>query len=78
MVPASGEHAGLALQFASAPVASELTGPWLTPDETTLFLAVQHPGEGSTPEKPSSRWPDRKGEPRPSVVAIHRVRGSAI
>jgi secreted PhoX family phosphatase len=78
MVPTSGDNAGLAFQFASAPIASELTGPWLTPDETTLFLSVQHPGEGSTREKPSSRWPDGKGEPRPSVVEIRRVRGARI
>jgi secreted PhoX family phosphatase len=78
MVPTSGEHAGIAFQFASGPVACELTGPWLTPDETTLFLSVQHPGEDSTPEAPSSRWPDGKGAPRPSVVAIRRRRGAAI
>ncbi len=78
MVPTSGEHAGIAFQFASGPVGCELTGPWLSPDETTLFLAVQHPGESSTREKPSSRWPDGKGEPRPTVVAIHRLRSAAI
>jgi hypothetical protein len=78
MVPTSGEHAGIAFQFASGPVACELTGPWLTPDETTLFLAVQHPGEGSTPAAPSSRWPDGKGVPRPSVVAIRRLGRATI
>ena len=50
-----------------------MTGPCFTPDETTLFLSVQHPGEGSKDaKKPTSMWPHRKGDtmPRPSVVAI--------
>jgi hypothetical protein len=78
MVPTTGQNAGVAFQFASAPLGSELTGPWLSPDETTLFLSVQHPGEGSTPEKPSSHWPDGAGAPRPSCVAIRRVRGDLV
>ena len=60
-------------QFASAPVEAEMTGPCFTPDETTLFLAVQHPGETTKDAKnPTSMWPHRKGDtmPRPSVVAI--------
>lgn len=76
MVPTSGEDAGIAFQFASAPVAAELAGPWISPDETTLFLAVQHPGETSTDAgEPTSRWPDGEGPPRPSCVAIRRRRG---
>jgi uncharacterized protein len=67
------DEVGEAFQFASGPVEAEMTGPCFTPDETTLFLAVQHPGEG-TPDasKPTSMWPHRKGDkmPRPSVVAI--------
>jgi len=45
-------------------------GPELTPDERTLFCAVQHPSEGSTLESPSSNWPDRTSPPRPSLVTI--------
>ena len=44
-IPTSGPHAGSAFQFASGPCECELTGPSWTPDEQTLFLAVQHPGE---------------------------------
>ena len=67
------DEVGEAFQFASAPKEAEMTGPCFTPDETTLFLSVQHPGEETEDIKnPTSMWPHRKGDtmPRPSVVAI--------
>jgi uncharacterized protein len=73
VIPTVGQNVGEAYQFASAPVESELTGPCFTPDETTLFLSVQHPGEETKDiNKPTSMWPHRKGDkiPRPGVVAI--------
>jgi uncharacterized protein len=68
-----GPDAGKAYQFASGPVEAELTGPFWTPDGTTLFLAVQHPGEESTSlDQLTSHWPNLNGDPlpRPGVVAI--------
>ncbi|MFB9327296.1 PhoX family phosphatase [Paenibacillus aurantiacus] len=73
VIPTSGSAKGKALQFASAPVESELTGPFFTPDESTLFLSVQHPGENTTDlSKPTSLWPHRSGDKiaRCGVVAI--------
>lgn len=73
VIPTYGEHAGEAYQFASAPMEAELTGPWFTPDESTLFLSVQHPGEETEDlSQPTSMWPHRPGDsiPRPGVVAI--------
>jgi uncharacterized protein len=71
VVPTSGESAGDAFQFASGPVECELTGPCFSPDGSTLFLSVQHPGEMSlTADAPTSRWPDGKGVPKPAVVAV--------
>jgi uncharacterized protein len=67
------DEVGEAYQFASGPVEAEMTGLCFTTDETTLFLAVQHPGEGTKDvNNPTSMWPHRKGDtiPRPSVVAI--------
>lgn len=73
VIPSVGPAKGQALQFASAPKDAELTGPWFTPDERTLFLAVQHPGEETEDAaNPTSMWPHRPGDnqPRPAVVAI--------
>lgn len=44
VIPTSGEHAGEAFQFASAPVEAEMTGPWFTPDESTLCFIVVRSG----------------------------------
>jgi secreted PhoX family phosphatase len=67
------DEVGEAYQFASAPKEAEMTGPSFTPDETTLFLSVQHPGEETENiNNPASMWPHRTGDniPRPAVVAI--------
>ena len=40
-----GSQAGEAKMFAYGPMECELTGPFFTPDGTTLFIAAQHPGE---------------------------------
>jgi secreted PhoX family phosphatase len=45
MVPTSGPNRGIGFRFANGPVECEITGPYFTPDEETLFVNVQHPGE---------------------------------
>lgn len=72
MIPTSGINKGKVYQFASGPRGSEMCGGNFTPDESTMFLSIQHPGEDSTDiENPTSRWPDYGKElPKPAVIAI--------
>jgi len=69
-VPVTGRQRGNLQQFFSTVAGSEVCGPEFTPDNRSLFLAIQHPGEGGTFEEPISTWPDRVGLPRPSVIYI--------
>jgi hypothetical protein len=77
--------------FFRAPVGAEMCGPCFTPDQETLFLAVQHPGTDGTDRykgferassfaDPATRWPDFDPNmpPRPSVLAITKVGGGQI
>ncbi|MDR5708671.1 MAG: DUF839 domain-containing protein, partial [Armatimonadota bacterium] len=58
VTPVSGPERGRVRQFLSGPIGCEVCGPEFTPDFRTLFVAIQHPGEGSTLQQASSRWPD--------------------
>ena len=84
-VETEGERRGTAHHFFRCPVGAELCGPFFTPDDETLFLAVQHPGEAenrknASYDKPATRWPDFKDDmpPRPSVIAITKRGGGRI
>jgi len=66
MMRTKGNDRSEVYRFASAPSGSEFTGPWFTKNEETLFLSVQHPGEGGNP----SSWPD--GKARSSVIAVYK------
>ena len=80
----NGAGRALTKFFYACPKDAEMCGPAFTPDNRTLFVAVQHPGEekDSTFDTPSTRWPDfdfkRNTPPRPSVVAITREDGGVI
>jgi secreted PhoX family phosphatase len=74
-VPVDGQDRGHVRMFARVPRGAEATGPAFTPDGTTFFAAVQHPGEGGSIAQPLSDWPDRAQPPRPSVVTIRRQQG---
>jgi secreted PhoX family phosphatase len=68
--------------FFVGPNHCEITGPAFTPDGKTLFLSVQHPGDGknATFETPSTRWPDFDPAmpPRPSILAISKKDSNVI
>jgi secreted PhoX family phosphatase len=68
---------------------SEITGVDLTPDNKTLFVGIQHPGESGSLTEFSSNWPSASGadatlpgaadnRPRTSVIAITRADGKDI
>jgi len=74
-----------AFRFANMPVQAEGTGPYFTPDERTLFVNVQHPGEESSGDPAStagytSYWPrgskttgQNPAKPIPSLVQITKA-----
>ena len=79
VVPTQGPDRGLLRQIASGPVGSEVCGCEFTPDGRTLFLAIQHPGEGGVVERPVSHWPDGGSrQPRSAVVAVTREDGQPL
>ena len=81
---------GTSRLFFRVPVGAEMCGPRVLADLETMFVAVQHPGDGGDDwdpfgrlsyfEDPSTRWPDfAEGmPPRPAVVAITRQGGGRI
>uniref|UniRef100_UPI001177B7B4 PhoX family protein n=1 Tax=Candidatus Entotheonella palauensis TaxID=93172 RepID=UPI001177B7B4 len=90
-VETEGELRGLSKLFYRVPVGAEICGPEFTPDDKTLFIAVQHPAADgaksfkgfervSTFEDPATRWPDfdDRMPARPSVVAITKKDGGVI
>jgi secreted PhoX family phosphatase len=79
VVPTEGAERGMLRQLASGPAGCEVCGCEFTPDGRTLFLSIQHPGEGGTLEKPRSHWPDGNGLPaRAALVAVEREDGGTI
>lgn len=71
-IPMSGSRSGIPIRVANAPVQAEFTGPCISPDNKSLFLAVQHPGEKSQfLDQLTSHWPEGGNSvPRSSVVEI--------
>jgi hypothetical protein len=73
-------------RFLTAPTNCEVTGVTFTPDGTTCFINVQHPGETpsdrSAPAEPRkfSNWPDFRpdGRPRSATVVIRKADGGLI
>ncbi len=77
VVPTSGPERGRVRRMMTGVPKGELAGHVFTPDFQTLFVSVQHPGEGDGLEEPSSTWPD--GDfPRPSVVAAFKDDGGVL
>ncbi len=77
--PTSGPDRGKLQQFMSGPIGCEVCGVQFTPDNETLFFAIQHPGEGGTVASPKSHWPEGgSAQPRASVIAVRREGGGRV
>lgn len=74
VVPVEGTDRGYVRQFLSGVPGGECASLALTPDDTTLFVSIQHPAEGSNIDAPTHRWPDGE-QPRPTVVAVTKTAG---
>jgi secreted PhoX family phosphatase len=86
--PATGE----VRRFLTGPRGCEVTGVITTPDQRTMFVNIQHPGESTTHwnglngapstanPRTVSNWPDHDpaGRPRSATVAIRRADGGVI
>jgi len=80
--PATGEIR----RFLTGPNVCEVTGVFVTPDERTMFVGIQHPGEApagvNDPTNPKrySAWPDYDAgqRPRSSTVIITKDDGGPI
>jgi secreted PhoX family phosphatase len=77
--PTSGPDRGRLQQFMSGPIGAEICGCQFSPDGETLFLSIQHPGEGGTVAHPVSHWPDGpRTQPRSSVIAVRKKGGGKV
>ncbi|UZK67477.1 PhoX family protein [Sphingomonas sp. M1-B02] len=73
-------------RFLVGPIECEITGVDTTPDGRTIFVGIQHPGEGGTPAAPSSHWPDSQAtgtagatvRPRSAVVVVTKTDGGVV
>ena len=71
-------------RFLVGPVGCEITGIDSTPDGRTLFINVQHPGEGGNVANITSNWPASQAgaapgtRPRSATVVIQRTDGGII
>jgi uncharacterized protein len=85
---AADPETGEVRRFLTGPVNCEITGIQMTPDQRTLFVNIQHPGEfpgtpgridPATPLK-FSAWPDgpTATRPRSATIAIRRKDGGVV
>lgn len=76
---AADPQTGELRRFLVGPLGCEITGAVSTPDLKTLFVNIQHPGEGSGPTDFSSNWPaGGDSRPRSSTVIVTKDDGGKI
>ena len=73
-------------RFLVGPLGQEITGVITTPDQRTMFINVQHPGDGTSPAdfaagNYESTWPDNNAAqypPRSATVVIWKDDGGVV
>jgi secreted PhoX family phosphatase len=86
MMLAADAATGETRRFLVGPTGCEVTGVVMTPDLTTMFVDIQHPGESPSeradPDRPkaASSWPDGPsgGRPRSATIVIRRRDGGIV
>ena len=81
-----GKTPGTTLRrFLVGPKQCEITGIYSTPDGKSVFVNIQHPGEGGDPVNISSNWPANQSgtaatgsRPRSSTIVITRNDGGIV
>jgi uncharacterized protein len=74
-----GPERGHLKQFLTVPLGAETCGPFITRDNRSVFVSVQHPGEitGASVTNPASTWPDGDFA-KPGVVVTWRLDGGPV
>ena len=86
MMLAADVATGETRRFLVGPTGCEVTGVVMTPDLTTMFVDIQHPGESPSeradPDRPKaiSSWPDGPsgGRPRSATIVVRRRDGGIV
>ncbi len=79
LVPTEGPTRGFVRQLASGPTDCEICGAEYTPDNKTVFLNIQHPGDGGDIDAPTSSFPfEENAQPLPSLIGVRRLDGGVV
>ncbi|MBB4086016.1 PhoX family protein [Sphingomonas carotinifaciens] len=81
-----GKAPGASLKrFLVGPKGCEITGITSSPDGTSLFVNIQHPGEGGDPQNITSNWPANQTgtaaagvRPRSATIVIAKADGGIV
>ena len=71
-------------RFLVGPVGCEITGISSTPDGRSVFVNIQHPGEGGDPANITSNWPASQAgaatgvRPRSATIVITKTDGGVV
>ena len=74
-VPTDGPERGHVKQILSAVVGSEVASLAVDSPSQSMFVSIQHPGEGGTLTEPTSHWPTGSVA-LPAVVVVTRQDGA--